>query len=260
MQKVVIIGVAIVVIGVLLWAFGLGRVKPVTVIPLPVVAQSSTEKSVAPPVSETLSSEESVETQSIVDAPKSESSTTSPPIESSALPPKASTPEKTPTAGSTRKGSDTSIAKAHWVNFGFSVGTANRSIDTMVIHSTYNAIGGDEFDVNQVVEEYHQAGVSPHYVVARDGTVYQLVHEKDIAWHAGVSKMPKDDRTNINDFSIGIEMIGTKTSGYTDAQYSALKKLIADIKSRHSIKHVVGHNDIAPGRKTDPWAFDWKRI
>ena len=161
---------------------------------------------------------------------------------------------------------DASLARARFVAFGFTKtdGLRERSIDTIVIHSTYNALdgeSGDVFDTGRVIEEYRQAGVSPHYLVARDGTVYQLVREWNVAWHAGVSKMPgKNGRTNVNDFSIGIEMIGTKTSGYTDKQYAGLKKLIADIKSRHTIKYVVGHDDIAPGRKTDPWEFDWKKL
>jgi AmpD protein len=69
-----------------------------------------------------------------------------------------------------------------------------------------------------------------------------------------------DGRTNVNAFSIGIEMVGTKTSGYTTAQYTALNTLITDIKTRHTIKYIVGHDDIASGRKTDPWKFDWSRI
>jgi len=162
---------------------------------------------------------------------------------------------------------DASTAEAKWVNFGYTVGkTSTRSIDTIVIHSSYNILSGNEFDIAQIIKEYQQTNAAPHYMVARDGTVYQLVKEKDIAWHAGVSKMParsaggKDGRTGVNAFSIGIEMIGTKTSGYTDAQYTSLKKLIDDIRSRYTIKNVVGHKDISPGRKTEPWQFDWNRV
>ena len=146
-----------------------------------------------------------------------------------------------------------------FVNVGFSVGTRDRMVDTIIVHSSYNAIGGDPYDVKKIMAEYREAGVAPHYLVARNGTAYRLVRENDIAYHAGVSTM-KDGRTNVNDFSIGIEMIGTQDSGYTDAQYAALNALIKDIKTRHVIKFVVGHSDIAPGRKTDPWRLDWARV
>jgi N-acetyl-anhydromuramyl-L-alanine amidase AmpD len=101
--------------------------------------------------------------------------------------------------------------------------------------------------------------VSAHYLIDRRGTVYRLVDDKDIAYHAGTSKMP-DGRKNVNDFSIGIEMMNTEDGQYTKAQYAAVNSLVDSLKSRYPIKSVVGHADIAPGRKTDPWNFDWKRL
>ncbi len=144
------------------------------------------------------------------------------------------------------------------VSWGFTK-ASGRTIDTVVIHSTYNAIGGDPFSVSKIIDIYKSYGVSPHYLLARDGAVYRMVEEKNVAYHAGDSEMP-DGRTNVNAFSIGIEVIGQDDGSPNDAQYASLKKLLADIKSRNSIKHIVGHSDIAPGRKTDPWGFDWKRI
>ncbi|MGB2790947.1 MAG: N-acetylmuramoyl-L-alanine amidase [Candidatus Moraniibacteriota bacterium] len=144
------------------------------------------------------------------------------------------------------------------VSWGFTK-ASGRTIDTVVIHSTYNATGGDPFSVSKIIDIYKSYGVSPHYLVARDGAVYRMVEEKNIAYHAGDSEMP-DGRTNVNAFSIGIEVIGKDNGSPSDAQYASLKKLLADIKSRNSIKHIVGHSDIAPGRKTDPWGFDWKKI
>lgn len=149
--------------------------------------------------------------------------------------------------------------KNRLVSFGFTSSSGTRAIDTVVVHSSYNSLDGDEFDVGKIIGIYKSYGVSAHYLVGRDGTAYRLVKENDVAWHAGVSEM-KDGRTDVNGFSIGIEMVGTKDSGYTDAQYSALNALIKDIKSRHTIKYVVGHSDIAPGRKTDPWKLDWSRV
>jgi len=64
----------------------------------------------------------------------------------------------------------------------------------------------------------------------------------------------------VNGFSIGIELINTKKAEFTEAQYAALQKLIDRIKSEHKIKYVLGHNQIAPGRKDDPWNFDWDEL
>ncbi len=144
------------------------------------------------------------------------------------------------------------------VSWGFSK-SSGRKIDTVVIHSTYNATGGDPFSVSKIIDIYKSYGVSPHYLVARDGTVYRMVEEKNIAYHAGDSEMP-DGRKNVNAFSIGIEVIGKDDGGPSDAQYDALKKLLADIETRQTIKHFLGHSDIAPGRKSDPWGFNWKKI
>ena len=144
------------------------------------------------------------------------------------------------------------------VSWGFTA-SSGRKIDTVVIHSTYNALGGDPFSVSKIIDIYKSYGVSPHYIVARDGTVYRLVDEKNIAYHAGDSKMP-DGRSNVNAFSIGIEVIGKDDGNPSDAQYDALKKLLADIETRQTIKHILGHSDIAPGRKSDPWGFNWKKI
>jgi AmpD protein len=86
-----------------------------------------------------------------------------------------------------------------------------------------------------------------------------LVDEKNIAYHAGVSKMP-DGRTGVNNFSIGIELMNTKKDSYTESQYSGLNKLIDYLENNHQIKYVLGHQDISPDRKTDPWNFNWKKV
>ncbi|KKQ40354.1 MAG: N-acetylmuramyl-L-alanine amidase, negative regulator of AmpC, AmpD [Candidatus Moranbacteria bacterium GW2011_GWC2_37_73] len=86
-----------------------------------------------------------------------------------------------------------------------------------------------------------------------------MVTDQNIAWHAGVSKVP-DGRTNVNDFSIGIEMINTKDGKYTDDQYAALNSLIVTLKKKYKIKYILGHNEIAPDRKTDPWGIEWNKV
>lgn len=142
---------------------------------------------------------------------------------------------------------------------GFAVPKQPRTIDTIVLHSSYDLAGSDPYSVSGIVKEYEDYGVSAHYLIDRAGTIYRLVEDKNIAYHAGVSKMP-DGRRNANDFSIGIEMMNTETGQFTKAQYAAVNDLAAHLKKQYPIKSVVGHSDIAPGRKTDPWNFDWKRL
>jgi N-acetyl-anhydromuramyl-L-alanine amidase AmpD len=94
-------------------------------------------------------------------------------------------------------------------------------------------------------------------VIGRDGTIYQLVEEKDNSYHAGKSSLP-DGTTNVNSCSIGIEIMTSYAESPTEEQNKALLNLVNIIKSRHSIKYVLRHSDIAPVRKTDPWNFDWE--
>jgi len=104
--------------------------------------------------------------------------------------------------------------------------------------------------------------VSAHAVIRRDGGITQYVPFGMRAWHAGQSQY--QGRSGCNDFSIGIELEGTDTTPYTDAQYTTLAALVATLLSTYhtlSAERIAGHSDIAPGRKTDPGpAFDWARF
>ncbi|MFI4914600.1 MAG: 1,6-anhydro-N-acetylmuramyl-L-alanine amidase AmpD [Steroidobacterales bacterium] len=104
--------------------------------------------------------------------------------------------------------------------------------------------------------------VSAHALIRRDGVLVQYVPFGERAWHAGVSAYR--GRTACNDFSIGIELEGTDAQGYEDSQYSTLAQLIAALCACYptlSREHIVGHSDIAPGRKSDPGPhFDWPRL
>lgn len=145
------------------------------------------------------------------------------------------------------------------VSWGFST-SDSRKIDTIIIHSSYNAVGSDVHDLDDIIyKEYKPYGVSPHYIISREGKIYRLVKDKDVAYHAGESKVP-DGRTGVNNFSIGIEIVNTKSEKPNDSQYSALKNLLAYLKSEYKIKYVLGHKNIAPGRKDDPWNFDFGKI
>ncbi|TEW56671.1 1,6-anhydro-N-acetylmuramyl-L-alanine amidase AmpD [Psychromonas sp. RZ22] len=102
--------------------------------------------------------------------------------------------------------------------------------------------------------------VSAHCVIRRDGLIEQYVSFQQRAWHAGVSSFQGVD--SCNDFSIGIELEGTDCTAYTDAQYKALADVTKQVQLQYPAitnQRIVGHSDIAPGRKTDPGSeFDWE--
>ena len=104
--------------------------------------------------------------------------------------------------------------------------------------------------------------VSAHLLLRRDGEVVQFVPCTRRAWHAGVSVFRGRERCN--DFSIGIELEGTDTDPYADPQYARLAAVIRQLRLAYPAiaeDHIVGHSDIAPGRKTDPGpSFDWPRL
>ncbi len=101
--------------------------------------------------------------------------------------------------------------------------------------------------------------VSAHFLIRRDGALIQFVRCADRAWHAGASAW--QGRPRCNDFSIGVELEGTDEIAYAGAQYAMLARLAKALRRRYPIDDIVGHSDIAPGRKTDPGpAFDWARL
>jgi len=101
--------------------------------------------------------------------------------------------------------------------------------------------------------------VSAHFLVRRNGAIIQFVPCGRRAWHAGQSSWR--GRASCNDFSIGVELEGVDTRPYTERQYARLATLVAALRRRYPITEIVGHSDIAPGRKTDPGpAFDWARL
>lgn len=134
-----------------------------------------------------------------------------------------------------------------------------RRIDAIILHSSFCVHSRNDFDLYCVLGEYKRHGVAAHYVIDREGNTHRLVKENDIAFHAGFGKMP-DGNNNINTRSLGIELINSEDEGPNEYQYAALANLVRDIKSRHRIKYIKGHNQICPGRKSDPWKFSWKKM
>ncbi|MDO8436838.1 MAG: 1,6-anhydro-N-acetylmuramyl-L-alanine amidase AmpD [Nitrosomonadaceae bacterium] len=148
---------------------------------------------------------------------------------------------------------------------------AGYAINLLVIHSI--SLPPDEFGGDGVIElftnrldlaahPYYQTlrdlKVSAHFFIRRDGETIQFVACGKRAWHAGTSCW--QGKTHCNDFSIGVELEGSDTRPFTDAQYTALIALSRVLQEAYPIADIVGHSDIAAGRKTDPGPyFDWKR-
>ena len=116
-----------------------------------------------------------------------------------------------------------------------------------------------DFDAHPYFKTIKDIQVSAHLLIKRDGLVIQFVPFDKRAWHAGDSSFNGQD--NCNDFSIGIELEGTDNIAYESVQYQSLNTILKSLKSVYPIQAVVGHSDIAPGRKTDPGdAFKWDEI
>ena len=170
--------------------------------------------------------------------------------------------------------------------------SASTNVDTVIIHFVSDVIENPDNPYNpaRVREIFSRYTVSAHYLIDRDGTIFRLVPEERAAFHAGTGKLPHNpDRPgNMNDYSIGIEIMAVGSArdmaiykgfdygkfakehpeliGFTDAQYEALNALLDDIirrrpAIRRDARHILGHDDVDPGRKTDPGElFDWSRI
>jgi AmpD protein len=117
-------------------------------------------------------------------------------------------------------------------------------------------------DAHPYFAEVADLRVSSHALIRRDGEVVQYVPWHRRAWHAGVSSW--QGRERCNDFSVGIEVEGADHQPYDSPQYAMLARVLVLLCRAYpslSLDRVVGHSDIAPGRKSDPGpAFDWPRL
>ncbi len=142
----------------------------------------------------------------------------------------------------------------------------------MVLHSISlppGEYGGDaieqlfcnrlDWDVHPYYGGIRGLKVSAHFLVRRDGDMQQFVSCDQRAWHAGRSVWR--GREDCNHFSLGIELEGLEGSSFEPAQYAALARLLRALAAHYPIDEVVGHEDVAPGRKFDPGAgFDWPHL
>ena len=156
----------------------------------------------------------------------------------------------------------------------------NIAIDAIVIHNISlppNEFGACDTDglhyvkalfTNKLDWEAHPyfqtikgAEVSAHLFIERDGAITQFVDFNERAWHAGRSSYL--GRPECNDYSIGIELEGSDFVSFSAAQYETLAKVIVAIYDAYpkTRRHLTGHSDIAPGRKTDPGDyFEWTKL
>ncbi|HEX8987240.1 MAG TPA: 1,6-anhydro-N-acetylmuramyl-L-alanine amidase AmpD [Rhodocyclaceae bacterium] len=146
------------------------------------------------------------------------------------------------------------------------------AIDLAVVHAISlppNEFGGDGIErlftnrLDPAAHPYYAAiahlRVSSHFLIRRDGSLIQFVPCDLRAWHAGVSSWR--GRQRCNDFSIGIELEGCDELPFEAPQYDRLTELLAVLARRYPLREIVGHADIAPGRKTDPGPhFDWSLL
>ncbi len=109
-------------------------------------------------------------------------------------------------------------------------------------------------------EQIAELAVSAHFYIEREGRLIQFVPTHRRAWHAGQSVFRGCPR--VNDFSIGVELAGSDHDEFESAQYITLARLTRCLQSAYpkiTVENIVGHSDIAPGRKTDPGPnFNWE--
>lgn len=147
---------------------------------------------------------------------------------------------------------------------------AGTLIDLAVVHSISlppGQYGGPEIEqlfTNQLDWQAHSyfqqiqgLEVSAHFLIRRDGELVQFVSVDDRAWHAGRSSWR--GRDNCNDYAVGIELEGLEHHPFEPAQYDTLASLLQAMAEHYpELRHVAGHEHVAPGRKEDPGrAFDW---
>ena len=148
------------------------------------------------------------------------------------------------------------------------------SISLIIIHAISMPVG--EYVTENIVKlftnelnaddhpdfkEVSDLKVSSHLLITRSGDILQFVPFHKRAWHAGISVF--EEQENCNDFSIGIELEGCDDDIFEEIQYEALNSILNLLKNEYSIpdKNIVGHQHVAPERKTDPGPnFDWSKI
>lgn len=140
-------------------------------------------------------------------------------------------------------------------NFGLRRGDARPEL--IVIHHT--AMKSCDAALERLCDPASE--VSAHFLISEKGEVFQMVEEHARAWHAGQGSWK--GITDVNSHSIGIELDNYGNTAFSESLLVALENLLQELLKRHNIvpDGVIGHSDMAPGRKFDPGPhFDWKRL
>jgi AmpD protein len=154
----------------------------------------------------------------------------------------------------------------------FGARPADACVDLVVLHSISlppGEFGGDavqrlftnrlDWNAHPYFKQIEGLLVSAHFFISRGGELWQFVSCDDRAWHAGRSQF--QGRDNCNDYSIGIELEGLEGGDFEDAQYESLISLLPALASQYPVRHITGHEHVAPGRKSDPGpGMDWVRL
>jgi len=139
------------------------------------------------------------------------------------------------------------------------VGPRRGTVRPRLIVLHYTAMTHAEAALERLSDPAH--AVSAHYLVGRDGRLWQLAREADRAWHAGAGAW--GGVTDVNSASLGIEIDNDGASPFAEPAMARLERLLRELCARHAIPPacVIAHADCAPGRKTDPGPrFDWRRL
>lgn len=126
------------------------------------------------------------------------------------------------------------------------------SVDTLLIHYT------GSMSLEGTIEWFKDpsSNVSAHYVIGRGGEIHEFNGLRHRLWHAGKSSW--GDRNDINSYSVGVELVGTYNSGFTDQQETSLVGIIMESVKHIDLRYILGHEQVSPGRKIDPGPlFDW---
>lgn len=131
----------------------------------------------------------------------------------------------------------------------------NTDIDTIILHHTVGDLNSSIGELMRTKPDPNgRSRVSAHYVIDKDGTIYQLVDDKKVAWHAG----------DVNSRSIGIEIVnrGNGNDPYTEAQYRALEQLVPYLAQKYDVpmNRLLGHSDVSPRGPEPSSNFDWARV
>jgi AmpD protein len=149
---------------------------------------------------------------------------------------------------------------------------AGTEVSLALIHSISlppGVYGGDEverlftnrldWDAHPYYQRIRGLKVSAHFFIRRGGELLQFVSCDERAWHAGASSW--QGRADCNGYSVGIELEGLEGECFEADQYAVLATLLRAVAARYPIRHVVGHEHVAPGRKEDPGpGFDWDAL